>query len=193
MLDKQEIEELRQKLGFKDPGIFEKTAHALNLLPFLLEVYPDLIFKGGTSPLGTGDNTMSPFAPKLVDTSSADELLSLLDRKMMGEIKIESKKGKGIITIHGYTLFDETTLKIKPSAKHLLDQLCGFINKGSYPLEIIGHTDNRPAEEKGDNSQLGIVHTHVHSSRQIHGGERWCNPCQGCSLRQRGSESNDLQ
>lgn len=49
MLDKQRIEELRQKLGFKDPGIFEKTVHALNLLPFLLEDYPDLIFKGGTS------------------------------------------------------------------------------------------------------------------------------------------------
>lgn len=49
MLDKQKIEELRQNLGFKDPGIFEKTVYVLNLLPFLLEVYPDLIFKGGTS------------------------------------------------------------------------------------------------------------------------------------------------
>src|SRR3990167_7353534 len=49
MLDKQKIEELRQNLGFKDLGIFEKTVQALNLLPFLLEVYPDLIFKGGTS------------------------------------------------------------------------------------------------------------------------------------------------
>ena len=78
------------------------------------------IFKGGTSPLGTGDNTMSPFAPKLVDRSNTDELLSLLDRKMMGEIKIELKEGKGIVTIHGYTLFDESTKRIKPSAKPLL-------------------------------------------------------------------------
>ena len=107
------------------------------------------IFKGGTSPLGTGDNTMSPFAPKLVDRSNEDELLSLLDRKMMGEIKIVSKEGKGFVTIHGYTLFDETTLRIKPSAKPLLDQLCVFINRGVYPIEVVGHTDNRPAEEKG--------------------------------------------
>ncbi len=49
MLDKQIIEKLRQNLGFKDLGIFEKTVYALNLLPSLLEVYPDLIFKGGTS------------------------------------------------------------------------------------------------------------------------------------------------
>ena len=49
MLDKQSIEKLRQNLGFKDPGIFEKTVYALNLLPPLLGAYPDLIFKGGTS------------------------------------------------------------------------------------------------------------------------------------------------
>ena len=114
------------------------------------------IFKGGTSPLGTGDNTMIPFAPKLMDTSNKDDLLSLIDRKMMGEIKIESKEGKGMITIYENTLFDETTLRIKPSAKPLLDQLSGFINKGAYPVEIVGHTDNRPAEEKGYKSNWAL-------------------------------------
>ncbi len=49
MFDKQIIEKLRQDLGFKDPGIFEKSVYALNLLPPLLEAYPSLIFKGGTS------------------------------------------------------------------------------------------------------------------------------------------------
>lgn len=49
MFDKQTIEKLRQELGFKDRGIFEKTVYAVNLLPPLLAVYPDLIFKGGTS------------------------------------------------------------------------------------------------------------------------------------------------
>lgn len=114
------------------------------------------IFKGGTSPLGTGDNTMRPFTPKLMDDLDMNALLSLMDRKMIGELKIESKEGKGIITIHENTLFDETTLRIKPSAKPLLDQLCGFINKGAYPLEIVGHTDNRPAEEKGYKSNWAL-------------------------------------
>ncbi len=49
MFDKTIIEKLRHGLGFKDPGIFEKAVYALNLLPSLLDVYPDLIFKGGTS------------------------------------------------------------------------------------------------------------------------------------------------
>lgn len=49
MFDKTIIEKLRHNLGFKDPGIFEKAVYALNLLPSLLDVYPDLIFKGGTS------------------------------------------------------------------------------------------------------------------------------------------------
>ena len=49
MFDKAVIEKLRHELGFKDPGIFEKAVCALNLLPSLLDVYPDLIFKGGTA------------------------------------------------------------------------------------------------------------------------------------------------
>jgi len=49
VFEKQIIEKLRQDLCFKDPGIFEKAVYALNLLPPLLEAYPSLIFKGGTS------------------------------------------------------------------------------------------------------------------------------------------------
>jgi predicted nucleotidyltransferase component of viral defense system len=49
VLDKVTIEKIRHELGFKDPGIFEKAVYALNLLPSLLDVYPDLVFKGGTS------------------------------------------------------------------------------------------------------------------------------------------------
>lgn len=49
VFDKAIIEKLRHELGFKDPGIFEKAVYALNLLPSLLDVYPNLIFKGGTA------------------------------------------------------------------------------------------------------------------------------------------------
>ena len=47
--DRDRMESLRKELGFKDPGIFEKSVYALNLLSELLHVYPWLIFKGGTS------------------------------------------------------------------------------------------------------------------------------------------------
>ena len=47
--DRDRIESLRKELGFMDPGIFEKSVYAFNLLSELLRVYPGLIFKGGTS------------------------------------------------------------------------------------------------------------------------------------------------
>ncbi|MDO8662852.1 MAG: nucleotidyl transferase AbiEii/AbiGii toxin family protein [Candidatus Omnitrophota bacterium] len=47
--DRNRMESLRKELGFKDPGIFEKSVYAFNLLSELLRVYPGLIFKGGTS------------------------------------------------------------------------------------------------------------------------------------------------
>ena len=49
MPDRDRMESLRKELGFKDPGIFEKSVYAFNLLSELLRVYPRLIFKGGTS------------------------------------------------------------------------------------------------------------------------------------------------
>ena len=107
------------------------------------------IFKGGTAPLGSGDLAMPSFTQDLTDDTDEDELLSLVNKKMIGELKVDSKKGKGIITIHENTLFDVAPLNIKPSVKPLLDQLCGILNKGTYPIEIVAYTDNRPAEEKG--------------------------------------------
>jgi len=47
--DLKRMESLRKELGFKDPGIFEKSVYAFNLLSELLRVYPGLIFKGGTA------------------------------------------------------------------------------------------------------------------------------------------------
>lgn len=44
-----QLESLRKKLGFKDPGIFEKCVYAFNLLSDVLRACPDLVFKGGTS------------------------------------------------------------------------------------------------------------------------------------------------
>ena len=47
--DRNEMEVLRKELGFADRGIFEKTIYAFNLLRELLGIYPNLVFKGGTS------------------------------------------------------------------------------------------------------------------------------------------------
>jgi len=49
IIDRDRMESLRNELGFKDPGIFEKSVYAFSLLSGLLRIYPGLIFKGGTS------------------------------------------------------------------------------------------------------------------------------------------------
>ncbi len=49
MINKENLENLRKKLRFRDAGIFEKAVNAFSLLADLLKFYPDLIFKGGTS------------------------------------------------------------------------------------------------------------------------------------------------
>jgi len=47
--DIKQLESLRKEIRFRDPGIFEKTVYAFNLLGELLRFYPHLVFKGGTS------------------------------------------------------------------------------------------------------------------------------------------------
>lgn len=47
--NRNRMESLRKELGFKDPGIFEKAVYAFDLLSELFGIYPNLIFKGGTS------------------------------------------------------------------------------------------------------------------------------------------------
>ena len=49
IVDRDRMESLRNELGFKDPGIFEKSVYAFNLLSEVVKCYPGLVFKGGTS------------------------------------------------------------------------------------------------------------------------------------------------
>lgn len=106
-------------------------------------------FKGGLSPLKTGESIL-PLSPPMAEKKlDIEDLLAVVDKKMMGQIKIESYKGKEMITINEKALFDKNTYKLKPSSCPLLNKLSSLIKKGDYPVEIVGHTDKRPAEEKG--------------------------------------------
>lgn len=116
-------------------------------------------FKGGLSPLKTGKSIMPPSAPITEEELNVNELLSIMDQAMVDQIKIESDKGREIITINEKSLFDRDRSKLKSSSYPLLNKLCTFIRRGDYPLEIVGHTDNRPAKEKGytSNWELSVL------------------------------------
>jgi chemotaxis protein MotB len=110
----------------------------------------------GLSLLKSGDLTLPPSAPMIVQKLDVDELLSLMDKKIEGEIKVGSSKSKEIITIQENALFGEDKSKLKLSSYPVLDEICRVAKKGDYLVEIIGHTDNRPAEEMGYKSNWEI-------------------------------------
>lgn len=105
-------------------------------------------FHGGLSPLKTGESVMPLSPPMIEEKMDVEELLATMDKKILSRIKIGSYKDKEIITINEKVLFDKDKSKLKSSSYPLLNKLCILIRKGDYPVEIVGHTDNRPAEEK---------------------------------------------
>ena len=106
-------------------------------------------FPGGLSPLKTGESIMPLSAPMIEKKLDIEALLELLDKRMAGEIKVESFRDSGIITISEKALFEKDRYRLKSSSYPLLDELSSLIREGDYPVEIVGHTDNRPGEEKG--------------------------------------------
>lgn len=114
---------------------------------------------GGLSPLNTGGSVMPPSAPMMDEEMQMNQLMSLMagaDKIMAGQLKLEKVKEKAIITINGKILFHKGGIKLIPSSFPLLNKLCDLSKKEDYQIEIIGHTDNIPAEAKGYNSNWEI-------------------------------------
>jgi len=106
-------------------------------------------FKGGLSGLKTGGSILPLSPPMLEKKLDIEDLLAVLDKKLVGQIKIESHRDREIITINEKALFEKNKYRLKSSSYPILNRLSNFIKEGDYPVEIVGHTDNRPAEEKG--------------------------------------------
>jgi len=108
-------------------------------------------FHGGLSPLGSGDSVNPPSAPMIEQNLEMNELITLMKKneEVMGTVKLGTWRKGFVITINEEKLFEGDTTDLKPSSHPLLKQLAGFLKMGDYPLDIIGHTDSRPGEEKG--------------------------------------------
>ncbi|MBW1675918.1 MAG: OmpA family protein [Deltaproteobacteria bacterium] len=111
---------------------------------------------GGLSPMKTGEDIIPPSPAMISEPVTLKELISMTGKDMIKHVKIQEMKDREIITIKKSALFYDDRLEIKPSSRELLDRLCEFINKGQYPVEIVGHTDNVPAAEKGYRSNWEI-------------------------------------
>jgi chemotaxis protein MotB len=106
-------------------------------------------FTGGFSASKSGELAVPPSAPMMEKALDLSKLLLNMNKDTRGEITFQSIDDKEIITINDKVLFDEDKSKLKTSSYPVLNRICDFIIKGDYPVVIVGHTDNRPAEEKG--------------------------------------------
>lgn len=94
----KELEKLRRDLRLRDPIIFEKSIYAFRLLRGLLKVYPNLIFKGGTSIL------LHKFPP-IRFSIDVDIILNHKDNNSLEE------KLKGVIPEAGFKKVEEDIRK----------------------------------------------------------------------------------
>jgi len=108
---------------------------------------------GGLSPLDTGESILPPSAPMHDEDLSIEQLLAYMNKKpnlvTAGLIKTEHKADGTIITINEKALLTKDRSGINPSLMPLLNRLGSLINKGDYPVEIMGHTDTGMPQEKG--------------------------------------------
>ncbi len=107
---------------------------------------------GGLSPMESGQSVLPPTAPMIEEELTLEQLMSYVKRDlkgMEGDIRLENIGGQNKIIINEAGLFMGNEFKIKPSIQPLLDKLGQVINKGSFPVEIAGYTDNAIHPEKG--------------------------------------------
>jgi chemotaxis protein MotB len=105
-------------------------------------------FQGGVSPL-SGGGTIHNTAATIEEGEELKDILEGMEEKMVGMVNIESHDDGEVITIQEEALFDRERFGLMASSYPLLDRLCTFLRGKDYPVEIVGHTDNTAAEQKG--------------------------------------------
>jgi chemotaxis protein MotB len=106
---------------------------------------------GGLSPMESGKSVLPPSAPMIEEELTIEQLMSYVKRdlkELMGDIKLETIGDKKRVIINEAGLFMKNGYTIKPTIRPLLDRLGQIINKGSFPVEIAGYTDNVIHPEK---------------------------------------------
>ncbi len=105
-------------------------------------------FTGGYSSSKTGESvTIS--APMVDSEIDFNQVLSLEDRSVAKQITITPMEDREVISINSGFLFEKNSLTINSSCQFLLNRLCVAVQTGTYPIEIIGHTQGTPDRGNG--------------------------------------------
>ena len=113
---------------------------------------------GGLSPMRTGESIIPPSAPMVEEDLDVTQLMSIMNAKIAGEIGVETvKSGQKItISVSENALFLKGGSILNPAVVPFLKELCARIKGADYLLEIVGHTDDTPAQEKGYDSNWEV-------------------------------------
>lgn len=114
------------------------------------------VLPGGLSPMKSEGESISPSQAPIVppETDLMEELG--ISKAISGLVSLWTSPEGKVITIRDKVIFDEGSYKIRLSSYGFLKKLCEIINQDRYPVEITGHTDNRPPDEKSFHSNWEI-------------------------------------
>ncbi|RLB88050.1 MAG: hypothetical protein DRH10_08205 [Deltaproteobacteria bacterium] len=114
------------------------------------------ILPGGLSAMkDEGKSILPPQAPMVSRNAETTELFTS-GASVSRPVFIRSTPRGEVVSIHDKLLFDPGAYKIKLSSYPFLKKLCKIINQDQYPVEITGHTDSLPPDEKSGKSNWEI-------------------------------------
>jgi chemotaxis protein MotB len=119
-------------------------------------------FSGEGVGLGKPTAPMEKVSQAFPESGAAGTLGSVVTRKFglglpgTAELTIRSTPTENIVSIQDQLVFDKGRYRIKRSSYGFLKKLCDIINQDTYPVEITGHTDSIPADEKAVGSNWEI-------------------------------------
>ena len=114
------------------------------------------ILPGGLSPMKGEGKSISPPQTPMVSHEEAFRGMLATGQRTSGLISLSTSPEGKVVSIRDEVLFDKGSYKIKLSSYAFLQKLSEMINQDKYPVEVTGHTDNRPGDEKSFQSNWEI-------------------------------------
>ena len=97
--------------------------------------------------------------PDMAKTSSHVDFSDLMvgNEAVIKLISVKKDHRGTVLSIPADLIFEKKTSRMKPEGLKILDGLHGTLLKNEFPVEIIGHTDNRPPQTGGSNRELSSI------------------------------------
>ena len=115
------------------------------------------VLTGGISVVKGNVGNMS--LPDMAKTSSHVDFSDLMvgNEDVIKLITVKKDHRGTVLSIPADLIFEKKTSRMKPEGLKILDGLHGTLLKNEFPVEIIGHTDNRPPQTGGSNRELSSI------------------------------------